>query len=101
MQFREFGLVIIRSAFVGDRFPADDAPVDDHPALRSAKVHTDRFHQSAAGRRSVARTAVIHMFAPETLRAVIAAATVFDRFHPAPQCSQVNGSWRGMKGIRY
>lgn len=81
MQRRDFGLVIIRSTLVGDRFSAGDAPVDDHPALGSAKVHSDGFHQSAAGRSSVSRTVLIHMFAPEALRAVIAAAPVFQRLH--------------------
>jgi len=81
MQRRDFGLVIIRSALVGDHFCAGDTPVDDHPALGSAKVHSDRFHQSAAGRSSVSRTMFIHVFTPKTLRTVVAATPVFQRLH--------------------
>ena len=79
MELRDFGLVIIRSALVRDRFSAQSAPVDDHPALGAPKVHADRFHQSAAGCGTVSRALFIDVLAPETTRTVITAACVFQR----------------------
>lgn len=91
MECGEFGLVIIRSALVRDRFSAGDAPVDDHPALGAAKVHADGLHQSAAGRRPVSRTVFIHVLAPEALWTVVAAACVLQRLD---RCAAVfTGEW--------
>jgi len=91
VQCREFGLVIIRSALIRDRFSARRAPVDDHPALRTAKVHANGLHQSAAGGCPVSRAVFIHMFAPEALWAVVAAAPVHDRFHL--RTAVLTGEW--------
>lgn len=81
LEFREFGLIIIRSTLIGDRFSTRFAPVDDHPALGAAKVHADGLHQSAAGCRPVSRTAIIHMLAPEASWTVIATASMFQRLN--------------------
>lgn len=56
--------------------------MDDHPALGSAVFTPDRFHRSFAEGSTVAGALFIHMFAPEALRAMVAATAVYERFHP-------------------
>ena len=64
--------VVIFGHFVGDGLSAGFAPVDDHPALGGAMVDSDGFHHPPARGSTVARTRLIHMFAPETIGTVIA-----------------------------
>ena len=73
--------VVIRSQDICDLLAAVEAAVDDHPALASAEFLGDRFHQSFARRCAVPGAVFIHVLAPETLWAVVAAGGVFQRLH--------------------
>lgn len=72
--------VIIRR-FVGDALPTGNTSVDDHPSFSSTMFDADRFHQPSAERCTVAGTLVIHVLAPQTPRAVVAAGAVLQRLH--------------------
>ena len=78
--------VVIFGHFVGDGLSAGFAPVDDHPALGGAMVDSDGFHHPPARGSTVARTRLIHMFAPETAGAMISIAAGVKRCH---MCSAV------------
>lgn len=81
MECGDFGLVIIRSHNVRDRFSACLASVDDHPALGPAVFDSRGLHHPAAEGLPVAGSQVIHVLAPEATRAVVAVGSVLQRFH--------------------
>lgn len=46
--------------------------MDHHPTFPLALIKTDRFHESLAQRGAVTGTLIIHVLAPQALRAMIA-----------------------------
>ena len=72
---RHQGYIIIASSRVRYLLAANFTTVNDHPALISAVIEADGFHESMTLAQAVTGSVTVDMFTVQTLRAVIPIGT--------------------------
>src|SRR3989338_9049456 len=78
---RKFCKIIIWCCFVRYVFPACFAFMDNHPALLTALIECDGTHECLTRGGSVSGAFLINMFGVQTVRAMIAVASVGEGFY--------------------